>query len=192
MSTATVRSPGDETLRARAYLEQTRDRLLDATGALSPAQWGFKPAPDRWSILEIVEHLAITQELVLGPVRQSLVAAPHPGTGDRDEIDTLLVERFPDRTEKFTGPPVLFPTGKVTPEQAVERFAGNCGLLIEYLESTPDLRSHAVPAAPLKALTRGKYELMDGYQWILTSAAHVDRHIRQIAEVKADAGYPAP
>jgi hypothetical protein len=32
---------------------------------------------------------------------------------------------------------------------------------------------------------------MDGYQWALTVAAHDQRHVFQILEVKADPNYPA-
>ena len=32
---------------------------------------------------------------------------------------------------------------------------------------------------------------MDGYQWIIATAGHSDRHTQQILEVKADGGFPA-
>ena len=32
--------------------------------------------------------------------------------------------------------------------------------------------------------------LMDGYQWILTAAAHVERHTKQMLEVRADPNFP--
>jgi hypothetical protein len=62
---------------------------------------------------------------------------------------------------------------------------------VEYLESTPDLRLHMVEAPPLKAVSKGAFESMDGYQWVLTAAAHIERHTKQILEVKADAGFPS-
>ena len=58
------------------------------------------------------------------------------------------------------------------------------------LES-PDLRQHAVEALPLKAISKGEYDKMDGYQWILAAAAHTERHTKQILEVRADANFPA-
>ena len=62
--------------QARLYLEQTRDYIAGATRGLSDAQWKFKPAPDRWSIAENVEHMVSVQELVLGPIREQLAAEP--------------------------------------------------------------------------------------------------------------------
>ena len=48
---------------ARLYLQQTQTGVIGATKGLSQAQWNFKPAADRWSIAEIVEHMVLTQEL---------------------------------------------------------------------------------------------------------------------------------
>ena len=55
---------------------------------------------------------------------------------------------------------------------------------------TPDLREHAIEAPPLKAASKGVYDSMDGYQWILAAAAHVERHTKQILEVRADPNFP--
>jgi hypothetical protein len=58
------------------------------------------------------------------------------------------------------------------------------------LQSTPDLREHALEAPPLKVVTNGAYLWMDGYQWILAAAAHTERHTKQILEVKANPEFP--
>src|SRR5277367_4115906 len=42
--------------RAMKYLQSTEQGVIDATKGLSPAQWNFKPAPDRWSVAEVTEH----------------------------------------------------------------------------------------------------------------------------------------
>lgn len=41
------------------YLDQTRYGVIETTKGPSEDQWKFKPAPDRWSIAEVVEHLAV-------------------------------------------------------------------------------------------------------------------------------------
>jgi hypothetical protein len=55
----------------------------------------------------------------------------------------------------------------------------------------PGLREHVIDAPALKAVSKGEYDKMDGYQWILAAAAHTERHTKQILEVRADAGFPA-
>ena len=57
------------------YFDQTRNRVIEATSGLSDAQWRFKPAPDRWSIAENLEHMVMVQERVLGPIREKLAQA---------------------------------------------------------------------------------------------------------------------
>ena len=64
-----------------------------------------------------------------------------------------------------------------------ERLAG-------FVESTSDLRQHVLESPPLRFVTNGEFETMDGYQWALTVAAHDQRHVGQILEVQADPNYP--
>ena len=179
--------------QGRLYLRQTRNYVIGATQGLSEAQWNFKPAPDRWSIAEIVEHMVLTQEFFLGPVREQLAKAPAP-SADRDyqQVDRLVVSALPDRLATFQAPESLQPTGRWTPTAAFDRLLKNYGRLSDYLESTPDLRQHIVEAPPIKAISKGAYDSMDGYQWVLAIAAHTERHTKQILEVKADPHFPRP
>jgi len=176
---------------ARLYLQQTENGVIGATQGLSQAQWKFEPAPDRWSIAEIVEHMVLAQELILGPVREQLTNAPAPGQLDHNTVDAIVLNQMPDRTTKFKAPDVIQPTGRWTPVVTMARLRKNYAQLVEYLETTPDLRQHAIDALPLKAISKGAYDSMDGYQWILTAAAHVDRHTKQILEVRADPNFPS-
>jgi len=176
---------------ARLYLQQTQNGVVGATKGLSQAQWKFKPAPDRWSIAEIVEHMVVAQELILGPIREQLAKAPVVSERDNKRVDAIVENQLPDRTSKFQAPEILRPTGRWTPAVAMDRLSKNYAQLLEYLEKTPDLRQHAVDAPPLKAVSKGEYETMDGYQWILTAAAHTERHTKQILEVRADVNFPA-
>jgi hypothetical protein len=177
---------------AKGFLRQARDEIAAATEGLSETQWNFKPAPERWSIAQIVEHVAMTHSVILGPVRQNLAAAPAP-PGDRDHkrVDSIIVNGFPDRSARFKGPDALQPTGRWTPAASLEALSEGTAGLIAYLEGTPDLRQHAVEALPIKAISNGEYTSMDGYQWILAAAGHAARHFRQILEVKADPTFPA-
>lgn len=40
-------------------LVRTRDAVVKETENLTPEQWAFRESPDRWSIAQIVEHLAL-------------------------------------------------------------------------------------------------------------------------------------
>ena len=54
--------------RALQYLENTKQAVLNATAGLSDAQWNFKSAPDRWSIAEVMEHIAAAEDFLMGMV----------------------------------------------------------------------------------------------------------------------------
>jgi hypothetical protein len=177
--------------QGRLYLQQTRDYIVGATKGLSEAQWKFKPGPDRWSIAEILEHIVLAQDLVLGPIQEQLARAPEaPADRDFKQVDAIVLNQIPDRLNKFPAPPPVQPTGRWTHAVASDRLLTNYGRLRELLDA-PDLRQHTVEAMPLKAVSKGAFDSMDGYQWLLTVAAHTERHTKQILEVKADPRFPA-
>jgi DinB superfamily len=55
--------------KALQLLETSKKVVLDATKDLSPAQWNFKSAPDRWSVAECMEHIAAAEDFIRGMVR---------------------------------------------------------------------------------------------------------------------------
>jgi hypothetical protein len=46
-------------------LQRTRDKFLQSIAGLSQKQWTFKPAPDRWSVAEVAEHIAVAESGIL-------------------------------------------------------------------------------------------------------------------------------
>lgn len=180
-----------ELAQCRLYVEETRNAVVEATRGLSEAQWNFQESPERWSIAEIIEHMVVIQELVLGPVRAGLAAAPVVSAKrNYKQVEDIIFERFPVRSMQIQAPDPSRPTGRWTPAVALERLKANCAALRDYVESTPDLRLRTIEAAPLKRITDGELDQMDGYQWVLAVAAHTERHTKQIREVQGDLGYP--
>jgi hypothetical protein len=169
--------------QALRYLADTRAGVVEAVKGLSEAQWKFKPAPDRWSAAEVVEHLALIEDVVhgiLGNIEKAPAAA-----SDRDvkQTDAMILARVPDRSTKFQAPEGAQPTGHWTPDGALQHFLTTRGEVEAILRSTPDLRGHIV--------NHPVFGPMDGYQWVLAVAAHSERHTKQILEVKSDPHFPA-
>jgi hypothetical protein len=83
------------------YLEQTRDAIVAATNGLSHAQWKFKAAPDKWSIAQTLEHIALAEDYIFGAAENTTTSGP-AGAPDRDfaKIDARILQRTPDRSEK--------------------------------------------------------------------------------------------
>jgi len=165
------------------YLQQTRDGIVAATKGLSEAQLKFKPAPDRWSVAEVLEHITLAEDFLFQNVSENVMKAP-AGSADRDlaKIDGMVLAMIPDRSHKAQAPPPLVPTGRWTPAEMLSHFQSSRAKTIEFMESQPDLRAHAIDS-PLGMQ-------LDAYEWLLFVAAHSDRHTKQILEVKADANFP--
>jgi len=190
-------SPSEEWLtepeleQARLFLQQTRNAVIGATKGLSEPQWRFKPAPDQWSIAENLDHIVNVQERVLGPILSQLESAPMPyANRDYKAVDAIVIHQFPTRLAKFPAPEFVRPIDQIVPMELLDRLKTNCIRLMDYLESTPGLRQHTGEAAPLKAVSKGAYEVMDVYQWVLAAAAHTERHAKQMLEVRADDNFP--
>jgi uncharacterized damage-inducible protein DinB len=161
--------------RALQYLESTRQAVLDATAGLSEAQWNFKPAPDRWSIAEVVEHIAAAEDYLMGMVTSQVMKAPARPAGDNVKaIDDMVVTKVPDRSRKAQAPEPLKPTNRFGSPQA--------SLTEVFLKPHDDLRDHAIDSPMGKKL--------DGYEWVLFVAGHSERHTKQINEVKVDPNCP--
>ncbi len=53
---------GEERQFAVERLESSRDKFLATIDGIAPAQAAFQPDPERWSILQCAEHIAISDE----------------------------------------------------------------------------------------------------------------------------------
>jgi len=172
-----------ERAHAVQYLSETRNGVAAAVQGLSDAQWNFKPAPDKWSIAQIVEHLAITEDLISKKVLVEIKTAP-AGAADRDakQVDATVVAKMTDRTTKYQAPEPIQPTGRWTHAEALQHLLDSRAQTISLVESTPGLRDHVI--------SHPAFGPLDGYEWALAAAGHSARHTQQILEVKADPNFP--
>jgi DinB family protein len=170
--------------KALSYLESTRQGVIDATKGLSPAQWNFKSAPDRWSVAECTEHIAAAEGFIRGMIVEKVMKAPpRPAGEDVAAIDQMVVAMIPDRSHKAQAPDPIKPTNRFgSPEGSLKAFLESRNTTEDFLKNTSDLREHA-SMGPL-----GKN--LDAYEWVLFIAAHSERHTKQILEVKADPNFP--
>lgn len=169
--------------RALQYLEATKKGVLEATKGLSEAQWNFKAGPDRWSVAQVMEHIAAAEDYIRGALKEKVMMAPagEPGR-DVKKTDEAVLAMVPDRSTKVQAPEPLVPTNRFgSPEGSVKHFVESRAMTEELLKTTTDLRDH-VTDSPM-----GK---LDGYEFILLIAAHSERHTKQINEVKADPNFP--
>jgi DinB superfamily len=172
--------------RALVYLESTKKGVVEATKGLSDAQWNFKAAPDRWSLSEVMEHLAVAEDMIRGMNQEQVMkspAIPARDSAELQKIDAMVVAMVPDRSHKIQAPEPLKPTNRFgSPTDAEKHFLESRATTEEYLKTATDLRAHASDS-PMGVK-------LDGYEWILLIAAHSERHTKQMLEVKADPNFP--
>lgn len=175
-------TPADKD-KALQYLESTKKDVLDATTGLSPAQWNFKPAPDRWSIAECMEHIAAAEDFIRDNIVNAVMKAPPAPGRDVAAIDAGILENVPARKTKVQAPEPIKPTNRFgSPEGSIKHFLDSRAATEEFLKTTSGLRDHAADSP-----TGAKW---DAYEFILLIAAHSERHTNQIKEVKTDPNYP--
>jgi hypothetical protein len=179
---------------ARQRLDDSRDALVREVRPLSDAQRRYRSTPPAWSIADVVEHLALLEELFHERIAASLEAGPpSPSQSDARRIDALVVAVEPDPAAKFVVPgrvslgdapgPIL-PTGRWTTEDSLDRFLARRRETVIFLEVRgSELRGHAVDHPALGPL--------DGFQWVLFIACHTDRHLAQIRALRADSAFPS-
>ena len=166
-------------------LSRTRDSIVAETKNLSQAQWNFKESPDRWSINQIVEHLAIWETLLQREISQALVAGSRPELNKEVRTDSavvgFLMEENPHIATEYTKPfTFTVPMGLNDGKNNFKLFLKMRNEGIGYVDSTTaDLRAYF--------LRPGRGNI---HQVFITIFAHTDRHLRQIIKVKLDPKYP--
>lgn len=156
--------------------ERSQRELETLVAATSDELWARKPAPDRWSVAEIVEHLGAAESLLFGMLQQAL-AAPESANWALVEggmsSDSFL-GMLQDRSKKFQAPEPIQPKGGMSRADALSRFAGARSVTAEFVRRT---------SAPVKKhLAEGPAGKMTVHQMLTLIGGHNLRHNAQIRE----------
>ena len=169
---------------ALKYLNDTKDDYVKQLTGISDAQLNFRSAEGRWTIAEIAEHITVVEQALFGMITNQVMKAPAPKCEDPNRVaDTAIVLAITNRSQKFTAPEQVRPNGRwKTKEDLLASFDKTRNTTIDFMKNNKaDLRS-TFAQAPMG--------MMDGFQWVLFMTGHSERHLAQLKEVKADAGYP--
>jgi hypothetical protein len=169
---------------ALSALQASKKLFLESVDGLTENQLNFKPAPDKWSIAEVAEHIALAEGFIFQVVQGALQSSAQDPLADARKLDEKILTKVPERTVKFNAPEPLQPHHEYkTLAEAVAAFNSARDSHIDYVRTTQDpLREHFFKHPALGEL--------DAYQWILLISAHTERHVNQILEVKASPGFP--
>lgn len=172
--------------KAVRLFEASRAEFLGSIDGLSEAQWKWKPAPTRWSVGEVAEHIVLAEALLFGKVNEAVANQPNPDWERKTAKKTEFLERvMPARTGRAQAPEEIVPEGKLSRDETLKRFDAGREPMLKFAKETQ---------APLKQQTAEHpfpvFNTLNAYQWLLYIPLHTQRHVKQIEEVKATEGYP--
>jgi len=167
------------------HLDKSRERLLSAVAGLGEEQRAFRPAQDRWSVADCVEHVTVVEQFIVGNIQRKLQTSPQPER--RSEVagkDQTILTRVPAREIRVKGPDPVMPNGRWPDfEVLLSEFEQTRARTRDFARETQaSLVDHFFPHPFLGEL--------DCYQWLLFLGTHCERHVRQLEEVKTDPGFP--
>jgi hypothetical protein len=163
---------------AIGLLTRSRQTLLDALAGVTDEQARWVSEPGRWTILEYVEHLAISDDRLVELVKRTLKTPPQEESEEQRRLrEKKLREALIPRGVN-QAPDWLLPKGRFASlEQAVAAFLAARERTLEFARSTQDdLRKHFAPHPVLGP--------MDGYQWLVANARHAELHAGHIREIR--------
>jgi len=162
------------------YLAHVRAKVLEIAASRPPEVIGRRPAPERWSVLDNLEHLALTEPWLVK------IVAGLAGRGRREGLrrqadQPRAVNAIPvlahTAGQRFEAPPVARPTGGAGLAELESRLAASRADLLNCLESLEELdtdrlvQPHPLFGWPLNAC-----------QWVHFIGLHESRHARQMLE----------
>ena len=156
-------SPSTTLRPAIALMEKTPQLLETMLGGIAPDVIRWQPAPDRWSISEVLSHLADCEDVLAERVRRFVLE------------DTPHLNEYEAPAEGFTAG---------TPQEHLSRFTYTRRELIQFLRTLP-------PDIGDRTAQHSKLGLITLEQMLNEWASHDLGHIRQIAELyRARAFHP--
>jgi uncharacterized damage-inducible protein DinB len=166
------------------FLDRQRSAVLAAAEALPRERWAERPAPGRWSVADVAEHLYRVERGIARLVAKRVAearAVGHPLESETSSVLGALEGRnVDDRSSRREAPEQVSPVETPTPDVAIRQLEESRAALSSAIEAADGLAlgsiRHTHPAL-------GEVDL---YQWILFVGLHEARHVPQIHEVATE------
>jgi hypothetical protein len=172
----------DECTRALALanLHATREALQASVAGLSETQARFKPAPDRWNVEEIVEHVATAEHGMYRFITELHEVSTDPHEAESAASLNLTSDR---KNRPLLAPERARPKGRYgSLDAALSQFLANRARTIAFIENCQDdLRFRLIqhPAG-----------LLNAQDCLRVLTYHPARHVEQINELKSHPAFP--
>jgi quercetin dioxygenase-like cupin family protein/uncharacterized damage-inducible protein DinB len=158
-------------------LDRGRTELETLVARTPDELWAKKPAPERWSVGEVVEHIAVVEPFLLGMAQQALAAPPDPNWAmvearvSAESVATMVQ----DRSKRFQAPEPVQPKGGLSRAEALAKYGASRAVTDEFVRRVRQpVKQHVSDGTPLGKMT--------AHQLLVFLASHNLRHNQQIAE----------
>jgi DinB superfamily len=166
-----------EKLAILEKLKAGRDALVDAVAGVDD-EWALRRgSPERWSVLNCVEHVVATEQYLLTRLQAATMSEqPFEKWRREEKIASLAM----DRTRRIEAPEQVHPHGRYkTLAAAMAAFEATRAEVVCWVENcSSDLRcmmtDHALIEGPVTCA-----------EMLIMIAAHPARHAEQIEEVRS-------
>jgi hypothetical protein len=176
----------------RRQLEKVADDADALAGALTDDQFNWRPAADRWSIAQCIEHLNVTARLYLPVMDEGIDEAIRRGLyGDGPLKYSLLARTLigllePPPRVRLKTPKSFLPPARRGRQETLAGFRAYQMQFVDRLRQANGLDlSRARFAHPYSRLVR--IPLGTGFAIV---CAHERRHLWQARQVRQHAGFP--
>ena len=168
------------------YLDQSEKQFKELLAGVTPEQWRWRPAPDKWGVGDCAEHIVLAEGLLFGAAMNAVAAPVNPDWFEQTKGKTEFLERImPNRTGKAVAPESIVPAGKWTKEETLQRFLDARATTRKFIESTQVALFEHTLEHPFPV-----FKTLNAYQWLIYIPLHNIRHNGQAEDVKKAAGYP--
>jgi hypothetical protein len=169
-------------------LQSSQSDLLNELKGLTNKQMHFKPDSATWSVSEVVEHLAIYDELLYWDVLNKQYAPEMPEWVEKVKGLDSVMTSYTDDPMKLKAPFIAQPLGRFKNGKDLiaysNRFRNEIIKLVR--ETETDFRLHFV----FRSKDAGVWRVRDLHQYVLLWIAHTQRHTNQVRRVKAHQNFP--
>ena len=173
--------------------EKNSQAARQLVSSLSEAQLNWKPAPDKWSIAQCLDHLAVTSKkfdpyftVALARGREKWPASTAPAYRPSWMGGWLIKQVTPETGRNLPAPKVFRPSESSTIQGAFESFLKQQERFLAFVRETDGVDYNKTrlrsPVTPLM-----RYSLADAF---VVTVVHGQRHLAQARRVREMSDFP--
>lgn len=159
--------------------QKIREHLMRTVSEISEAEADTIPEGEKWSIRQIVEHVAMVDHGIARICRKLVSAAKEAGKASNGVamLSPEFVAKAADQTAKLEAPDHVQPSGEIAISDSIERMTQNQAA---YASLRSDLESYDLSGPKFPHPYFGP---LTAAEWLALVGGHEMRHNRQILRV---------